>query len=76
MNIWKNEYEMGYKIEAASERAKAEGKAEAYEEARVETAEKIRQEKLTIARKALAKGYTPESIHEITGLSLDEIAKL
>ena len=33
-------------------------------------------EKLTIARNALAKGLTPEFVHEITGLSLDKIAKL
>ena len=32
--------------------------------------------KSKIARKALAKGFSPESIHEITGLSLEEIAKL
>jgi len=30
----------------------------------------------TIARNLLAKGLTPELIHETTGLSLDEIAKL
>ena len=34
------------------------------------------EEKLTIARNALAKGLTPEFIHEITGLSLEEINKL
>ncbi|MCL2440829.1 MAG: hypothetical protein FWD14_03740, partial [Treponema sp.] len=28
------------------------------------------------AKKLLAKGSTPEFVHEITGLSLDEIAKL
>ena len=36
----------------------------------------LRNEKLTIARNALAKGSTPEFVHEITGLSLEEIAKL
>ena len=30
----------------------------------------------TIAQNALAKGLTPEFVHEITGLSLEEIAKL
>jgi len=34
------------------------------------------EEKLTIARNLLAKGSTPEFVSEITGLSLDEIAKL
>jgi len=39
--------------------------------------EQIRDDaKADIARKALAKGSTPEFVHEITGLSLDEIAKL
>ena len=33
-------------------------------------------EKLTIARNALAEGSTPEFVQKITGLSLDEIAKL
>jgi len=32
--------------------------------------------KREIARNALAKGSTPEFVHEITGLSLDEIEKL
>ena len=38
--------------------------------------EKAYQDKLTIARKALAKGLTPDFVSEITGLSLEEIAKL
>jgi len=33
-------------------------------------------EKLAIARNLLAKGSTPDFISEITGLSLDEIARL
>ena len=33
-------------------------------------------EKFTIARNALAKGSTPEFVSEITGLSIEEIAKL
>ena len=39
-------------------------------------AEGSKKEKLAIARNALAEGYSPESIQKITGLSLDEIAKL
>ena len=38
--------------------------------------ERARQEKLTIARNALAEGSTPEFIQKITGLSLEEIQKL
>jgi len=34
------------------------------------------EEKLSIASNLLAKGLTPEFVHEITGLSLEEIAKL
>jgi len=34
------------------------------------------EEKLTIARNALAEGSTPEFVQKITGLSFDEIAKL
>jgi len=34
------------------------------------------EEKLIIARNALAKGSTVEFVHEITGLSLEEIEKL
>jgi len=34
------------------------------------------EEKLTIARNLLSKGSTPDFVNEITGLSLDEIAKL
>ena len=36
----------------------------------------LRKEKHTIARNALAEGLTPEFVQKITGLSLEEIAKL
>jgi len=54
---------------------------EAAEDAREEGLEKGRvegskEEKLTIARNLLAEGSTPEFVQKITGLSLDEIAKL
>jgi len=42
-------------------------------EAREEALEEGRKEKLIIAKNLLAKGSTPEFVHEITGLSLDEI---
>jgi len=38
--------------------------------------EKAYKDKLTIAKKALAKGLTPEAVSEITELSLEEISKL
>ena len=33
-------------------------------------------EKLEIARKALAKGLSPEFVHEITGLDMESIKRL
>ncbi|MCL2441650.1 MAG: PD-(D/E)XK nuclease family transposase, partial [Treponema sp.] len=48
----------------------------AYKRGCEEEREKAHQEKLSIARNALAEGLTPEFIQKITGLSLDEIAKL
>jgi len=55
----------------------AEGKAigivEGREEGRVEGRE---EEKFSIARNLLAKGSSHEFVSEITGLSLDDIAKL
>jgi len=55
----------------------AEGKAIGIVKGREEgMAEGSKKEKLTIARNALAEGYSPESIQKITGLSFEEIAKL
>jgi len=48
---------------------RVEGRAEGHEEGRAD-------EKLNIARNALAKGLAPEIVRDITGLSLDEIEKL
>jgi len=36
----------------------------------------MEQEKLIIARNLLAKGSSPEFVHEITGLTLEEIEEL
>ena len=49
--------------------AREEGREEGHENG-------CRERDNSIARKALAKGSTPEFVHEITGLSLEEIAKL
>jgi predicted transposase/invertase (TIGR01784 family) len=49
----------------------------AREEALEEGMEKgIEQEKLIIAKNLLEKGSTPEFVHEITGLTLDEIEEI
>ena len=48
---------------------KEEARSEGLAEGRVD-------EKLQIARNLLAKGSSPEFVHEITGLSMDEIGKL
>ena len=53
-----------------------EGHAQGIAEEQKRSFIRITEEKHTIARNALAKGSTPEFVHEITGLSLDEIAKL
>jgi len=49
---------------------------EGFEDGEDKGREEGRREKLTIVRNLLAKGSTPEFVSEITGLSLDEIAKL
>ena len=46
------------------------------EDGREEGLKQGHEEKLIIARNALAKGSTVEFVHEITGLSLEEIEKL
>ena len=38
--------------------------------------EGMKEEKLIIAKNLLAKGLTPEFVHEITGLSLEEIKEI
>ena len=58
-----------------------EGREDGLEEGREEGREKGREEgrvneKLEIARNALAKGSTPDFVAEITGLSLEEIEEL
>ena len=58
--VWKEE---------AREEGRAEGRNEGLAEGREE-------EKFIIARNLLAKGSTPEFVSEITGLSIEEIAKL
>ena len=58
------------------EEGKAEGLAEGEAIGLAEGLERGYKEKLTIARNLLAEGSTPEFVQKITGLSLDEIAKL
>ena len=59
------EYRVEDEIAVVAREAREDGYAEGHEES-----------KLTIARNALAEGYTPESVRRITGLSLEEIQKL
>ena len=72
LNMLLEEWNMDDALAVAREEAWEEGR----EEERKEGDKKLHAEKLTIARNALAKGSTPEFVHEITGLSLEEIAKL
>jgi len=60
-------------IEMGRKQGIAIGHAEGHQQGH---AQGITEEKLTIARNLLVKGSTPDFVSEITGLSLDEIAKL
>jgi predicted transposase YdaD len=62
--------------EIRAEEAREEGFEQGLGRGRKEGLEKLRAEKITIARNLLAKGSTLEFVSEITGLSEDEIAKL
>jgi len=56
---------------------RAEGKAEGRIEGRAEGITEGRMEsQVEIAKNALAKGSTPEFVHEITGLDIDTIQRL
>ena len=65
LNMLLEEWNMDDALAVAREEAREEGREEGSEE-----------RSNTIARNALAEGYTPESIQKITGLSLEEISKL
>ena len=73
INMLYTEWNWDTALEVAREEAFEDGLEEGEEKGREEG--KV-EEKLAIARNALAEGYSPESIQKITGLSLDEIAKL
>jgi len=65
----------------ARDEGRAEGKAKGLAEGKAKglaegKAEGLAEGKFVIARNLLAKGSTPEFVHEITGLSLEEIAKI
>jgi predicted transposase/invertase (TIGR01784 family) len=67
-NLWKVDERMLF------EQAKIDGHAEGKAQGMIEgKAEGIAQEKLEIARNALAKGLSVEMIHEITGLDIETI---
>ena len=69
INMLYTEWNWDTALEVAREEAFEDGKEDGIEEGETK-------QKLTIARNALAEGYSPESIQKITGLSLEEIAKL
>jgi len=69
INMLYTEWDWDTALEVAREEAFEDGEEKGREEG-------SKEEKLTIARNALAEGYSAESIQKITGLSLEEIAKL
>jgi len=73
INMLYTEWNWDTALEVAREEAFEDGLEEGEEKGREAGEAK---QKLTIARNALAEGYSTESIQKITGLSLDEIAKL
>jgi len=62
-----------YRLEDEIAVVKKEVREETWDEAWNECS---KHEKLSIAQKSLAKGSTPEFVHEITGLDLDTIQGL
>jgi predicted transposase/invertase (TIGR01784 family) len=65
INMIFGEYDRDMDIAVNRREAKEEGRAEGLEEGR--------KEKLIIAKNLLSEGSTPEFVHRITGLSLEEI---
>ena len=76
MDRLKDKVDLFSRQQFAHDKGLAEGRAEGLAEGREEGRQELLKEKLTIARNLLAEGSTPEFIQKITGLSLDEIAKL
>jgi len=70
------EDEIAVVMREAREDGFAEGREEGREEERKEGDKKLHAEKLNIAQNLLAEGSTSEFVQKITGLSLEEIAKL
>ena len=65
------------RCEEAREEGREDGLQKGHEMGREEGREEGREDgQRTIARNLLAKGSAPEFVSEITGLSLEEIAKL
>lgn len=61
------------KIMTAAEQLRQEGKKIGLEEGMIEVEEKVKKEKVNIAKRLLAANTSPSLIEEVTGLSLDEI---
>jgi len=72
-----SEYNLEDEIEVAKQEAREYGHAEGYAEGHAEGWKECKkQEKLTTAKNMLVKGYTPDAIHEITGLTSEEISNI
>jgi len=63
------EYDPEVEMKVVREEALEEGREEGMEEG-------MEKEKLIIAKNLLEKGSTPEFVHEITGLPLEEIEEI
>jgi len=78
INMIFGEYDREMDIAVNRREAREEGRIEGLEEGREEGREEgeeigMNKEKLIIAKNLLSEGSTPEFVHRITGLSLDEI---
>jgi predicted transposase/invertase (TIGR01784 family) len=76
MTEWNWDDALAVRYEEGIERGLEQGLNQGREEGLEQGLEQGRKEKLIIARNLLAEGSTPEFVQKITGLSLDEIAKL
>jgi len=74
---WNWDDALAVRYEEGHEDGLEEGREEGLEQGLEQGREEGREERdFAIARNLLAKGLTPEFVHEITGLSLEEIEKL
>jgi len=76
-NMLMTEYDRDIDIAVNRKEAREEGLEEGIEKGREQGLEEgMEKEKLIIAKNLLSRGSTPEFVHEITGLSLEEIKEI